>query len=186
MADQPSPDPALFVPLSPLSPSFDLSDEQRARVANLLAALHRDGLITQPQTGAGFRKLYNSLSDLLVDAPKARLHLREHVQFAVAGGLLDPQLAKQLEDEQAAVSDEKKMAEMKKKIDGIVEDYLREEDLADAQQCIGEEVPAPFRFEVVKRIVSRSLDKGNRQREGASIFLAEVSRTGNTVTSAES
>ena len=154
--------------------SFDLSDDQRARVANLLAALHRDGLITQPQTGAGFRKLYNSLSDLLVDAPKARLHLREHVQFAVAGGLLDPQLAKQLEDEQAAVSDEKKMAEMKKKIDGIVEDYLREEDLGDAQQCIGEEVPAPFRFEVVKRIVSRSLDKGNRQREGASIFLAEV------------
>jgi len=153
--------------------SFDFNAEQRTRVSNLLLALHKAGLVTHTQMGAGIRKLYNSLSDLLHDAPQARIQLREHVQFLTAAGILDAALAKQLEDDQQALSDEAKVAAAKKKIDSIVSEYFRSESLPEAVTAL-RELNAPYlNFEVVKRLISQSLDLGFRQKEGASIFLAD-------------
>jgi len=153
--------------------SFDLTDEQRARISNLLLALHKAGLITQAQMGAGLRKVYLALPDILVDAPRAKLHLREHVAFAVAAGFLDAGLAKQLESEYDALSDTEKVAALKKKIDVILEDFFASESLPDAVDAL-RELNAPFvHFEVVKRLLTQALDRGNRQREGASVFLSD-------------
>jgi len=153
--------------------SFELADEQRARVSNLLLALYKGSLITPTQMGAGLRKIYNQLPDILVDAPHAKRHLREHVAFAVAAGFLDPQLAKQLEAEHEALADTAKVTAVKKKIDAIVEDYFAAEDLPDAVVAL-RELDAPYlHFEVVKRLLSQALDRGNRQREGASVFLSD-------------
>ena len=155
--------------------SFDLSDAERVRVANLLGTLAKNGLVTPAQMGAGIRKLYNSLADLLVDTPHAKIQLREHVQFLAAGGFLDASLAKQLEDEQQALSDAAKVAELKRRIDAIVLDFFASEDLPDAVAALKELNAPHLSFEVVKRLISHSLDQGNRQREGASVFLADVS-----------
>jgi len=142
-------------------------------VSNLLLALHKAGLVTKTQMGAGVRKLYNSLSDLLHDAPQARIQLREHVQFAVAAGILDGGLAKQLEEQQQQLADEAKVAAAKKKIDSIVNEFFRSESLPEAVTAL-RELNAPYlNFEVVKRLISQSLDQGFRQKEGASIFLAD-------------
>jgi hypothetical protein len=153
--------------------SFDFNDAERVRVSNLLHALHKAGLVTHLQMGAGVRKLYNSLHDLLVDAPQAKIHLREHVQFCVAAGILDASLAKQLEEEQEHLNDEATVAALKKKIDSIVVEFFRSESLPDAVVAL-RELNAPYlNFEIVKRLISHSLDQGFRQKEGASIFLAD-------------
>jgi len=163
--------------------SFDLTDAERARISNLLLALHKAGLITHAQVGAGFRKIYNHLPDILVDAPQARIHLREHVSFAVAAGILDAGLAKQLEAEQELLADQAKVSELKKKIDGIILEFFTSESLPDAVDAL-RELNAPWlHFEIVKRLVSHSLDHGNRQREGASIFLSD--QVGHLLTAAD-
>jgi len=152
--------------------SLDLNDSERSRISSLLANLHKAGFITVSQMGAGVRKLYNSLSDLLVDVPNARTLLREHVSFAVAGGFLDAGLAKQLEEEQEQLADHKHVDELKAKIKAAVTEFWTSEDLPDTVKTI-KELNAPFlNFEVVKQLVSQSLDRGNRQREGASVFLS--------------
>jgi hypothetical protein len=155
--------------------SLDLTDVERARVSNLLLALHKGGLITHTQMGAGMRKLYNSLSDLLVDCPTAKIQLREHVQFAVAAGILDAALAKSLEEEQEALSDAAKVTEVKKKIDSILSEFFRSESIPEAVTALRELHATYLGFEIVKRLISKSLDLGHRQREGASVFLADQS-----------
>lgn len=153
--------------------SFDLSDNERVRVSNLLGALSKHGLITSAQFGAGVRKLYERLDDLIVDAPNAKVLLREHIQFAVAGGFLDAGLAKKLEEEHDALADTAKVAATKSKIDSIVTEFFASEDLPDAVTALKELNAPHMHFAVVQRLISKSLDAGNRQREGASVFLAD-------------
>lgn len=153
--------------------SLDLSDEERNRISSLLLNLYKHGLITPLQMGAGVRKLYNSLNDVLVDCPHARPLLREFVQFAVAGSFLDAQLANRLEAEQEQLRDAEKVTTLKKRIKDTVEEFFSSEDLPDAVQSLTD-LNAPFvAFETVKTLISTALDQGNRQREGASVFLAD-------------
>jgi hypothetical protein len=68
------------------------------------------------------------------------------------------------------------MARIIRRIDSIILDFFASEDLPDAVAAL-KELNAPYlSFEVVKRLISHSLDQGNRQREGASVFLADVSQ----------
>lgn len=153
--------------------SFDLNDSDRNRISSLLSALHKNGFITHAQMGASVRKLYNSLSDLLVDVPNARTLLREHVAFASAGGFLDGSLAKSLEAEQDALADAKSVAALKERIKAAVAEFFRSEDLPDTVKTL-DELNAPFlAFETVKQLISQSCDLGNRQREGASVFIGD-------------
>lgn len=153
--------------------SFDLTDADRVRISNLLHHLFKHGLMTHLQMAASVRKLYNSLSDLVVDTPNARTLLREHVQFAVAAGFLDATLATQMEAEQEALADTNKVSELKAKIKSIVKEFYRSEDLPDATRSFAELNCAFLGYEIVKTLISTALDASNRQREGASQFLGD-------------
>jgi hypothetical protein len=154
--------------------SLDLSDSERARISSLLHALYKSGFISITQMGAGCRKVYNALPDLLVDCPNARTLVREHCGFAVAGGFLDSGLAASLEAEQDALSDAGKVQATKAKIKSIVNEFFVAEDLPDALKSL-QELNAPhLAYEAVKIIISQALDRGNRQREGCSVFLADA------------
>lgn len=167
--------------------SFDLNVDQRARISSLLHSLYKNGLITPTQMASGVRKLYNQLSELCIDYPQAKTWLREHVQFASAGGFLDPNLCAQLEKEAEALSDEAKVKELKEKTRKIIIDYFQSEDVADAVKSL-QELNAPYlAFETVKQLLLLALDRGNRQREGASVFLARAtsSELGSYLTTAD-
>lgn len=150
--------PAILLKLS-----LDLSDEERVRIHNLLAALYKRDLITQTQMGAGVRKLYNVLDDLRVDYPRANVKLREFLQFAVAGGLMPASVADQLEQEQQALSDTEKVAQLKKSMDDIILEYLSSEELEDAAASLKELNAPHLHFEFVKRLIRHSLDQGDRK-----------------------
>lgn len=119
--------------------------------------------------------MYNALPDLLVDCPHAKTLVREHCQFAVAGGFLDSALAASLEAEQDALSDVGKVQATKAKINSIVSEFFTSEDLPDAIKSL-QELNAPhLAYATVMSLISQSLDRGNRQREGCSVLLADAS-----------
>lgn len=66
--------------------SLDLKDEQRPRIATLLNHCYKAGFISHAHMGAGVRKLYNNLSDLSLDNPKARTRQSSKQPAACRGG----------------------------------------------------------------------------------------------------
>jgi len=153
--------------------SLDLQDQHRHRLTHLVVELFKKGFVSANQMAAGIRKLYNALPDMSVDVPHARTFLREHCQFVVASGCLSAELFAQLESEYEKLSDSAQVQKDKSKIEGIIDEYLVEQDLNEAANSLREMKVPHLHYEIVKYLISTSLDRGNREREAASIFLSE-------------
>jgi len=95
------------IPAIVVKNSFDNNDEQRGKLNHLLSKLHKQNVISTKQMSAGFRKLFNSLEDLVLDVPNAKTLLIEFVGMATASGYLSGSDAGEMERMITVLADKK-------------------------------------------------------------------------------
>ena len=71
----------------------------RQKIAQLLKNLNKCEVVTSTQMAQGFRKLFDSLDELMVDVPQSKVSLLEYLGHANAAGYLEPEVAATLEKE---------------------------------------------------------------------------------------
>lgn len=163
--------------------SFDRSDGDRNTLSSLLLhatkpspastlATSPPPLLTPQHFAHSFLKLCYSLTDLTLDAPNARLYIREYAQFFVAGGVLDAKVWARCEKYEEMIGNESEIRALKAKIAGVVEDLFVNEEVDYAIESIESLQCDSLHYEVIKAILRSALDRNNRQRELTSRFLA--------------
>ena len=174
------------IPYIAIKYSFDRSDADRNSLSSLLlhaakpassVAASPPPLLTPQHFAHSFLKLCYSLTDLTLDAPNARLYIREYAQYFVAGGVLDAKVWAQCETYEEVVGDDASIRKLKASIADIVNDLLESEEIDDAIESIQALQCESLHYEVVKAIVRSALDRNNRQRELASRFLAYTAQS---------
>lgn len=64
------------------------------------------------------------------------------------------------------------LSEFKRRVTASLEEYFDSEDCAEAIRAVAELACPDYHYEVVKRAISRALDRGDRERELVSRFLS--------------
>jgi len=165
------------IPAIALKLSLDRTSEEQSKISHLLQIVHKDGLVSTSQMTQGFRKLLNSVDELTVDYPNARPIIAEMLGAARAHGLVDQKEAGDMEHYFVQLSNPEASAAFaasKKRLAADVSLYLNEESFDELKQSVSTYNPA-IHFEVIKALVSKSLDRDDRQRELSSKALAALS-----------
>ena len=168
--------------------SLDRSDADRNTLSSLLLhatkpppastlASSPPPLLTPQHFTHSFLKLCYSLTDLTLDAPNARLYIREYAQFFVAGGVLDPRVWQHCEKYEEVIGNDAEIRALKSKIADIVTDLFVNEEIDDAIESIQSLHCDSVHYEVIKAILRSALDRNNRQRELTSRFLAYTAQS---------
>lgn len=124
----------------------------------------------------GFHKLLNSVDDMSIDNPKAKAIVSEMLGAVRAAGCLDAK-ANEMEKNFLTLADPDAVAQLgagKRRIQQEVAEYFSAEEFGDFRTSVKAVNPA-IQFEVIKILVSTSLDRGDRQREAASKAIAALS-----------
>lgn len=153
--------------------ALDRSDSDRQHISSLLHYMVRENLLTSAQMTKGFRKLFNVIDELAVDAPNARVILFEFVGHGRAAGYLDSEAVAAMENEAVYLSEPEKSATWKKTIKDIVQEYFVSADVKELERAV-KEVPSAMHFEVIKQMGNTALDKGNAERERANVAFAAL------------
>jgi len=153
--------------------SLDRSDADRQHISSLLHAMVKENLVTSVQMTMGFRKLFNAIDELCLDAPNARAILFEFVGHGRAAGYLDTEAVAAMENEAVYLSEPEKLATWKKAIKGILQEYFVNGEVQELIRA-AKEVPVAMHFELVKQIGNMALDKTDVERERASVAFASL------------
>ena len=168
--------------------SFDLTNDDRNTLSSLLLhtakpppptsqASPTPTLLTPQHFSHSFLKLAYSLTDLTLDAPNARLYIREYAQFFVAGGVLDAKVWENCEKYETVIGNEGEIRILKNKIAEIITDLFVNEEIDDAIESIQSLQCEALHYEIIKAILRSALDRNNRQRELTSRFLAYTAQS---------
>ena len=139
--------------------ALDRSDSDRQHISSLLHAMVKENLLTSAQMTKGFRKLFNVIDELAVDAPNARVILFEFVGHGRAAGYLESEAMATMENEAVYLSEPEKLARSKKAIKDIVEEYFVSADVDELVRAV-KEIPPATTFEVIKQMGNTALDRG--------------------------
>ena len=153
--------------------ALDRSDSDRQHISSLLHAMVKENLLTSAQMTKGFRKLFNVIDELAVDAPNARVILFEFVGHGRAAGYLESEAMATMENEAVYLSEPEKLARSKKAIKDIVEEYFVSADVDELVRAV-KEIPPATTFEVIKQMGNTALDRGDAERERANVGFAAL------------
>lgn len=153
--------------------SLDKSDAERQLICKMLQTLNKQNIVTAAQMTQGFSKLYHGLDELIVDAPNAKTILSEFVNHGTGAGYVDGTRVAQMESEALELLDLQALGEWKKKIKSIVKEYFTS-NLVDELTSQVKALKPAFHFEVVKQLVSLSMDLTGTEREKANMALASL------------
>lgn len=153
--------------------ALDRSDSDRQHISSLLHAMVKENLLTSAQMTKGFRKLFNVVDELVVDAPNARVILFEFVGHGRAAGYLESEAVAAMENEAVYLSEPEKLVTWKKVIKDIVQEYFVSADVKELERAV-KEIPSAMQFEVIKQLGNVALDKGDAEREWANVGFAEL------------
>jgi hypothetical protein len=152
--------------------SLDCPPEQRNCLEKLITYLYKQQHITANHIAASIRKLYNQINDLMIDCPSALPIIRESVSYLVTSGELNSSVEIECEKSIKAQSNPEQLSQIKAKAKDIFTEFFSGEDGDEAADSVYELKSPELHFEVVKILISLALDRGNRQRELASKFIA--------------
>lgn len=126
------------------------------------------------QLQSSFRRLFSHAHELMVTNSKAYSLLVEFAEFAVEKGHVSNAFVKQLIAENEFRRDAERVDALKKRVAAIVDEYYSSSDAAECIECLREIGTPFFHFEVVKVMISKSLDRDNKCRELCSRWLAQA------------
>lgn len=157
--------------------SLDMSDDHRERVSFLLHALYKEELITSSQMVTGFRKLYDAIGDLAVDAPNVKVIMAEFVAHGMAAGYLDAQASVQMQQEADEAANAACLVKAKEDLSDAVVEYFSSGEMGELTTAVGAVAPA-LRYEAVKILLTLAMDRTDADRERASNGFAALVSNG--------
>jgi len=139
----------------------------------LLMHLRSTGTVSKIQLESAFRRLFHRLNELSMINQNAYIILVDFGEYCVARNLMDEEFLNQLKKQTEFAKDPQRIERLKKHICEIIAEFFSSGDIDEAIRCISEMDTPFYNHEVVKRIISIAFDKGNRERELTSLFLAK-------------
>ena len=139
----------------------------------LLMHLRSTETVSKIQLESAFRRLFHRLNELSMINQNAYIILVDFGEYCVARNLMDEEFLNQLKKQTEFAKDPQRIERLKKHICEIIAEFFSSGDIDEAIRCISEMDTPFYNHEVVKRIISIAFDKGNRERELTSLFLAK-------------
>lgn len=166
------------VPYIVIKTVLDKSSDEHEKVQLLFQYLADEDIVTAPQMTQGFRKVYNSLDDLSIDAPNAGQAVAKFTEAGVLAGFLSKEDADDMQEAVKFVHDAESVKKGKEAIADMIKEYFSNDEIEDARNTLAELKAPHLHFEVVKQMVSKAMDHSAHQREVTSRFLAQLAGDG--------
>ncbi|XP_076907065.1 MA3 DOMAIN-CONTAINING TRANSLATION REGULATORY FACTOR 1-like [Bidens hawaiensis] len=154
-----------------------LAMENRAAeplISKLLKEASEEGLISLSQMVKGFARLHDSLDDLALDIPSAKLLFESLVQLAVADSWLDPSFVNSQGDGPATEVEDEKLRRYKKEIVTIIHEYFLSDDIPELIRSLEDLGLPEYNPIFLKKLITLAMDRKNREKEMASVLLSAL------------
>ncbi|KAH6834713.1 MA3 domain-containing protein [Perilla frutescens var. hirtella] len=152
--------------------------QAEGRLLELLKRTSEEGLINSSQISKGFSRIIDSVDDLSLDIPNAKVLLQSLISKAASEGWLSASSLRSLSllPGRQVVEDSIVKA-FKKKIESIIREYFLSGDVSEVICCLEfenscgvGELNAVF----VKKLISLAMERKNREKEMASVLLSSL------------
>ncbi|XP_070027268.1 MA3 DOMAIN-CONTAINING TRANSLATION REGULATORY FACTOR 4 isoform X2 [Nicotiana tabacum] len=143
-------------------------------ILKLLKKAAEEGLISSSQMLKGFSRLAESIDDLCLDIPSAKMLFQSIVPRAVSDGWLDASFLKASGDGQANGPDDENVKQYKKQIVNIIHEYFLSDDIPELIRSL-EDLGAPeYNPVFLKKLITLAMDRKNKEKEMASVLLSAL------------
>lgn len=152
--------------------------QAESRLLELLKSTSEEGLINSSQISKGFGRIIDSLDDLSLDIPNAKVLLQSLISKAASEGWVCASSLKSLSlhPGKQAVED-KALKAFKKKAESIIREYFLSGDISEVSCCLEFENSASLaelNAIFVKKLITLAMDRKNREKEMASVLLSSL------------
>ncbi|CAI9777997.1 unnamed protein product [Fraxinus pennsylvanica] len=145
---------------------------------DLLKRAAEEGLINSSQISLGFGRIIDSVDDLSLDIPNAKVILQSLISKAASEGWLCASSLKSLSlrPGNQAVEDST-IKSFKIKAQSIIKEYFLSGDISEVCHCLESEKVssmAELNAIFVKKLITLAMDRKNREKEMASVLLLSL------------
>lgn len=157
-----------------------LAMENRAAeplILKLLKEASEEGLISSSQMIKGFARLHESLDDLALDIPSAKILFESLVQQSVSDGWLDASFVNSPWARIATVAeadDDEKLRRYKQEIVSIIHEYFLSDDIPELIRSLEDLGLPEYNPIFMKKLITLAMDRKNREKEMASVLLSAL------------
>ncbi|XP_042464834.1 MA3 DOMAIN-CONTAINING TRANSLATION REGULATORY FACTOR 1-like [Zingiber officinale] len=142
----------------------------------LLKEAAEECLISTSQMVKGFSRLADSLDDLSLDIPTAKSLFEVIVSKAISEGWLDPSFLKSKDVFEDCTDEEHmKLKRYKEEIVTTIHEYFLSGDESDLTQSLRDLAAPDYNPIFIKKLITLSMERKNREREMASVLLSTLS-----------
>ncbi|PIN26057.1 Neoplastic transformation suppressor Pdcd4/MA-3, contains MA3 domain [Handroanthus impetiginosus] len=152
--------------------------QAESRLLNLLRRAAEEGLINSSQMSKGFGRIIDTVDDLSLDIPNAKVLLQSLISKAASEGWLCASSLKSLSlhpGKQAV--EENTVKAFKKKAESIIREYFLSGDISEVTCCLEFENSSSLselNMIFVKKLITLAMDRKNREKEMASVLLSSL------------
>lgn len=143
-------------------------------IMKLLKESSEEGLVSSSQMVKGFCRLAESLDDLALDIPSAKIIFQSLVPRAISEGWLDASFANTSGvDGEVRVEDEK-LRRYKEEVVTIIHEYFLSDDIPELIRSLEDLGEPQFNPVFLKKLITLAMDRKNREKEMASVLLSAL------------
>ncbi|KAG6408496.1 hypothetical protein SASPL_131509 [Salvia splendens] len=152
--------------------------QAEGRLLELLKRTCEEGLINSSQISKGFSRIIDSVDDLSLDIPNAKVLLQSLISKAASEGWLSASSLRSLSlIPGRQVVEESMLKDFKKKAESIIREYFLAGDVSEVICCLefenGSGV-AELNAAFVKKLITLAMERKNREKEMASVLLSSL------------
>lgn len=152
--------------------------QAEGRLLDLLKRTSEEGLINSSQISKGFARIIDSVDDLSLDIPNAKVLLQSLISKAASEGWLSASSLRSLSllPGRQVVEDSIVKA-FKKKVESIIREYFLSGDVSEVICCLEFENSsglAELNAVFVKKLITLAMERKNREKEMASVLLSSL------------
>lgn len=146
------------------------------QLLDLLKLAAEEGLLNSSQVSKGFSRIIDHLDDLSLDIPNATEIFQSLISKAASEGWLSASSLKSLPSKPETKSLEDIVTkEFKTKAQSFIKEYFLTGDILEVCQYLESENTSPKLNAIfMKRLITTAMDRKNREKEMASVFLSSL------------
>ncbi|XP_057775902.1 LOW QUALITY PROTEIN: MA3 DOMAIN-CONTAINING TRANSLATION REGULATORY FACTOR 2-like [Salvia miltiorrhiza] len=152
--------------------------QAEGRLLDLLKRTCEEGLINSSQISKGFSRIIDSVDDLSLDIPNAKVLLQSLISKAASEGWLSASSLRSLSLHPGRqVVEDSILKAFKKKSESIIREYFLSGDISEVICCLEFENSsgvAELNAAFVKKLITLAMERKNREKEMASVLLSSL------------
>ncbi|CAN1179521.1 MA3 DOMAIN-CONTAINING TRANSLATION REGULATORY FACTOR 3 [Linum perenne] len=143
-------------------------------ISKLLKEATEEGLISPSQMVKGFTRLAESLDDLALDIPSAKVLFQTMVSKAIAEGWLDGSFADGSTEDGQLRDEDVKLKRYKEEVVTMIHEYFHSDDIPELIRSLVDLGLRQYNPIFMKRLITLAMDRKNREKEMASVLLSAL------------